>query len=387
MRLLHCYLRNDSLAYWPCACPLVESHAVQTVAGDGVSFTYNPVWVAETSHDELKGSIAHIVFACALKHHTRRGERDFSQWQKASRYATAPLLEDQDLWVPDDVTKSMRGHIDDLPVEVIFDRLPKPDPNEDQDPDQASQPGQGDPGQGDPGQGDPGQGADMPGEVLDAPAGETEEQDRIWDKAAKQARQATKAAGHDAGSLEAEFEGQHDYREDWTNILREYMRAVAPSDYSWSRPNRRFIDSGLYLPSLAGEGMGPIVVAIDTSGSVDDDHVNRVCAEIFEIARDVSPERIHVIQCDTKIQDVIEFDSMNAPDELTIKGRGGTHFAPVFDHIEAAGLSPDLLIYMTDMGNADDDPLMLEPDYPVIWATETDDQAAGVPFGQGLALI
>ena len=73
--------------------------------------------------------------------------------------------------------------------------------------------------------------------------------------------------------------------------------------------------------------MGPMVVAIDTSGSVDDDHVNRACAEIFEIASDVEPERIWVIQCDTRVTDVLDFDPYSCPDRIEIKGRGGRRFS------------------------------------------------------------
>ena len=46
------------------------------------------------------------------------------------------------------------------------------------------------------------------------------------------------------------------------------MTDAARRDYSWSFPNRRFIDGGLYLPSIRSEGMDTIAVIIDTSGSL-----------------------------------------------------------------------------------------------------------------------
>ena len=409
---------------------------VKTVAGDGISFTFNPEWIAnpETTVDEIKGSIAHIVFACALKHHTRRGEREYGKWNAASRLATAPLLEAEDIWVPPNVAQLGRAFqgLDDLPIELIYERMEDPDEDEDGEPggggaggmpsaggsqgqpDQQQDPGQGSgdgggdgqppPGQQDqsggggdqpqqsPQQGqDPGQGngtpdrqtsPDTPGEVQDAPQEKREEQDQKWDRASKQALQVSKSTGSDPGRIEQEFDGQHDHRRDWQDILREYFRAVAPTDYSWTRPNRRFIDSGLYLPSLYGEGMGPLVVAIDTSGSVDDDHINRACAEIFEIASEVKPDRIHVIQCDAAVTDVMDFDPENPPAEIVIRGRGGTRFQPVFDRIAEEEIEPDVLIYLTDlMGPAPE-----EPGYPVIWGVETEAQEANVPFGQSLVV-
>ena len=423
---------------------------VKTIAGDGVMVTYNPEWVAEASYDEIKGCLAHIVFACALKHHTRRGERDYAKWQRASRIATAELLEREELWVPDGVPAQ------DRPVERIYDDLDDPDdsgggqgqpqaapsagqaqpqpapgdggageqgqqgqdpfapdpqppqgpqgPQGGQEPQGGPQPqtdpqqGQGQPQQGqDPFAPDPedgqGQGddqsqeppldpGDLPGEVQDAPQEYSEEVDRQWDRASKQAAAATKAMGRDPGAAEQMFEGQHDHRQDWLEQLSDYMRAVAPTDFSWAKPNRRLIDAGLYLPSMHGEGMGPLVIAIDTSGSVDDDHVNMNCANIFGIAQDVMPERIHVIQCDTKVRAAIDFDPLECPDRIKIKGRGGTRFQPVFDHIEREGIDPHLLIYMTDL----EGPMPDEPDYPVLWAVETEAQEAAVPFGDSIVV-
>ena len=377
---------------------------VKTIAGDGIAFTYNPEWILEAPHDEIKGCMAHIVFACALKHHTRRGGREYGKWQAASRLATAALLEQSDIWVPpgvDQLVRHVKG-LDDLPVEVIYDRMEDEDDEEDdaeqpaggagdaavagappppqKDPFAPESPPEAGQGQGDGQQPDPGPYA---GEVQDAPEEQKEQQERQWDRASKQAVAATKAQGHDAGDVEQMFDGQHDHRRDWQDLLRQYMQAVAATDYTWSRPNMRFIDSGLYLPSLHGEGMGPVVVAIDTSGSVDDEHVNRACAEIFAISQDVEPERIWVIQCDTQVQDVLGFDAFDVPEEILIKGRGGTKFQPVFDKVEDMGLTPDVLIYLTDMGVSR---MPDDPGYPVLWAVENEGQEAQVPFGDSIVV-
>ena len=378
---------------------------VETIAGDGITLTYNEEWVSEAPHDEIKGAIAHIVYGCALKHHVRRGDRDFHRWQKASRIATAELLQNENIWTP----LGLRG--EDLPVELIYDKLPEEKEGQGSPQGQPgagmgigvqggqgndqSQPGQG---QGSP-QGQqqggqdqqPGQGAGQqpppaplpPGEIQDAPEDQREEQDQAWDQASKQAIQISKTQGHDAGNIAQPFKDQHTHRRDWQDILLEYMRSAAPSDYSWSRPNRRFIDQGLYLPSLHGQGMGPIVIAIDTSSSVDDYHVNQAMTEMFAIARDVGPERIHLVQCDTQITEARNFDPADAPSDIQIKGRGGTSLHPVFKYVEDQGLDPELLIYMTDLevSNMPD-----EPGYPVIWAVENEHQEEKAPFGQTIVV-
>ena len=372
--------------------PISEGQ-VETIAGDGSSLMYNPEWVSEATHDEIKGCIAHIVMGCALKHHTRRGERDNKKWQRASRMATAEILQRENLWVPDDVKA-----VDDA-VERIFDSLPDDPKNDDASSDSGASAGEtasgasgaggqtsNEPGdqQGE-GNGDgpnDGQGASAPGEILDAPPEATEQQEAEWDRAAQQAMQITKAQGKEPGTVEQAFEGAHDHFRHWTDVLREFMRATAPTDFSWSRPNRRLIDSGLYLPSATGEGMGEIVIAIDTSGSVDDKRVNRNCAEIFSIAEEIMPERVHVIQCDTRVVSHEDFHPLDVPAEISIKGRGGTKFQPVFDAVAEAGINPDVLIYLTDLQG----PMPEEPNYPVVWAVENATQESKVPFGTGLVI-
>ena len=353
---------------------------VDTIAGNGILLTYSEEWVAEAGHDEIKGAIAHIVYGCALKHHIRRGERDSDRWNRASRIVTAELLRREDIWVPDDV----RGR--DLPIEVVYDQLPEtpgggggpqaqPGAGQGQGQDQGQ-------GQGQGGQQGNGGGSPDPGEIQDAPEDQQDQQDRSWDQASKQAIQLSKSAGDQAGNIQQVFEGQHVHRRDWQDILLEYMRSAAPTDYSWGVPNRRFIDQGIYLPSLRGQGMGPIVIAIDTSGSVDDAHVNQALTEMFAIARDVNPERIHLLQCDTRITEARDFDPADAPHDITIKGRGGTRLDPVFEYVLEHDIRPEVLIYLTDLEAV----MPAEPDYPVIWAVETSAQAERAPFGQSLVV-
>ena len=73
---------------------ITENESVRDIATDGRSLFYHPEWVAdpETGTDEIRAAIAHVAMACALKHHTRRGDRDPARWQRASHIATQPLL-------------------------------------------------------------------------------------------------------------------------------------------------------------------------------------------------------------------------------------------------------------------------------------------------------
>src|SRR5208282_5738727 len=67
-------------------------------------------------------------------------------------------------------------------------------------------------------------------------------------------------------------------------VLR--LSPAAKSDYAWTPPNRRHIARGLYLPSLRSETLGPVVVGVDTSGSIDDATLAAFAAEISAILED-----------------------------------------------------------------------------------------------------
>src|SRR5690606_20371456 len=93
-------------------------------------------------------------------------------------------------------------------------------------------------------------------------------------------------------------------RVDWREQLRAWLTETRPSDYSFRRPNRRFIAGSdpMYLPSLDGQdAMGTLVVVLDTSGSITMDELRQGLGEVCGAVADVSPKRLVVAYCDTKV--------------------------------------------------------------------------------------
>jgi predicted metal-dependent peptidase len=145
---------------------------------------------------------------------------------------------------------------------------------------------------------------------------------------------------------------------------------MARSDYTWTRSDRRFVAGGLYLPDLHSEGCPPLVVAFDTSASVDNNALDEFVAELNSILEDLAPEKVILIQADSIVQGVETYGPQDLPIKPDILGRGGTWFDPVFqwvlDNEDETGQIGGL-IYFTDMDchQVRED---LEPDYPVLWA-------------------
>ena len=180
-----------------------------------------------------------------------------------------------------------------------------------------------------------------------------------------QALNLAKAQGKAPGAVQETIQDAHRSTLDWRSLLRRYMTDAAARDYSWSVPNRRFIDSGLYLPSIRSEGMGTLAVIIDTSGSVDSDALAAFWSEVREVAAEIEPERIVVLQVDAAVQDEEHYAPGELPERIVVKGRWGTDFRPGFERLAEQGIRPAVCLYFTDM-DCDRYP-ETEPDYPVAW--------------------
>ena len=63
-----------------------------------------------------------------------------------------------------------------------------------------------------------------------------------------QALNLAKAQGKAPGAVEETVRDAHRSTLDWRSLLRRYMTDATARDYSWSVPNRRFIDSGALPP-------------------------------------------------------------------------------------------------------------------------------------------
>ena len=379
----------------------------QTLASDGREIRYSPQWIAETDAHVIETAIARVVLACALKHHTRRGERDPERWQRASQLVTHGLLRDAGFTLPPD-SEAWDG----ISVEQAYDRLPEPDegengggnppdagggsgadtagapPDDGRDPSDRDDDGEQAAASTDPSNndGNAGNGSDGApascdpagtGEVMDAPAdagnddasgpssSDVAAEEQAWDEAMHQALSLAKAEGKAPGGIEETVRGAHAGTLDWRSLLRRYMTDAAKSDYSWSVPNRRFIDSGLYLPSIRSEGMEAIAVIIDTSGSLPAATLAAFWAELREVAAEIRPESVVLLQVDAAVQDAAEYAPDDLPDEIVVKGRGGTDFRPGFAWLDEQGIRPSVCLYFTDMECSRYPET--EPSFPTVW--------------------
>lgn len=362
----------------------------RTMATDGRAVYFAEDYVDKCADAQLVWSIAHEVLHCALLHHTRREARDAERWNVACDYAINPLLDEAGFAAPpikvcnDPAYKGMSA-------EEIYARLPPPPPpppppesdDSSGEDDSADDGGQDDaPGSGnsdadadDNGDGNPL--ADMPGAILDAP--EPAQDEGEWQLATKQAANAAAMMGKLPSGMAALIKEQTRPKVDWRALLRRFVQECARADYSMRTPNRRYIQQGLFLPSLRSEAMPPLVFIVDTSGSTQS-MLAAFRAEAQSIVEECAPECTYVVHCDADVAHVETVERDEALTMETMHGGGGTDFRPPFAWVDAEGVEPACAVYITDGDGTYPDQA---PAYPVLWAMTT---ARVAPWGETVRL-
>jgi predicted metal-dependent peptidase len=358
------------------------------MATDGVSLYFNPEFVEKLSSAELIGTLAHEVMHPALQHHIRRGGRNPRRWNVACDYAINPMLFDAGLTLPKNALMDHRFR--GMSAEEIYNRLEAEEgqSSSDQVGDRSQQGCSGDGGE-EQATGDPN--ADtrqVPettggiGQVLDAATGteggssSVEEQKREWQMAVQQAENVARLAGKLPAGVARSLEAAKAASIDWRELLRRVWSETIPADYSWSRPNRRHIWNGLYLPGVISEGVGEVAIAVDCSGSIQARQLGLFEAEIRSILAARQPRLVHVLYFDTQVH---RHDTYQAgqPISLTPIGGGGTDFRPCFSWLEDNGICPQTMVFLTDLYGEFP---KTASEYPVIWASTSSNRLA--PFGQ-----
>jgi predicted metal-dependent peptidase len=125
-----------------------------------------------------------------------------------------------------------------------------------------------------------------------------------------------------------------------------------------------------------------VVVALDTSGSVQAEELREFLAEIDALKGQVRAN-VTLHACDDKLDAngpwrFAQWEAMKLPE--AISGGGGTDFRPLFDWVAQENINPDLLVYFTDaQGHFPE----REPHFPVVWLVKG---KSGVPFGTRIQL-
>ncbi len=354
---------------------LKSDHGCGTAWTDGKTLGFDPAYINSISLEEVKGLWEEETLHCFLQHHTRRGDRDPQDWNAAADQAIFHILAQAGSALPADCQP--RREFKDMTAEQVYTAMGR---GKKKSP-QGQQPGQQQPPQ--PGQGQtPGQQPQQPGrqpgagrgEVRDATDPDTgapltpaqiAEEETNWKIAGQQAAQQAAACGNLPGFLDRLVKAIINPRAPWQDLLRQFLERTARNDYTWTTLNSNYLSQGIFLPTLRSNELPRLVIAVDTSGSIDQADLDQFAAEVSAVLEMTAETEITVLYCDTEIRETETFTRADLPLTLKATGGGGTDFRPPFTWIEEEQEQPAALIYLTDM-DCDKYPEE-EPDYPVMW--------------------
>ena len=131
----------------------------------------------------------------------------------------------------------------------------------------------------------------------------------------------------------------------WADLLLNYMFETSKEDYSFKRPNRRYMPD-IIVPSLYSEALGKISVGIDVSGSIGKKEFNVFRAEAQEIIESMNPSHTEIVQWHHGIADVAELDPSDDINDVEFKESGGTNVTPLLKHWIRN--PPEIAIIFTD---------------------------------------
>lgn len=351
---------------------------IPTMAVDGKAIYYNKEFLAKKTVNEIMFILAHEIMHCALRHVWRCGNRDPKRWNYAIDYVTNDLLVKEGIGV-----MPKEGLLDPKLVakaggtaEGVYELIPEIK--------SASYGRGGGDGDGDGKGSYNGTGIDDCHAPSDKSGGaDSAQAQQDWGLKVQQAVQAAKMQGKLSANLERFVGEAQKAKVDWREVLRRFVSKRAKIDYTWARPKRRLVGMDMYLPSLGGQTMGRLVVAVDCSGSIGQQELNDFGAEIAAIVEDVKPAETVVLYFDSAVCGEPQVFKPGDTVKLEPRGGGGTAFHPVFTYIEEHQLDPVCCVFLTDLYG---DFGRNIPEYPLLWVVNHETELA-IPFGERVNMV
>lgn len=352
---------------------IVADDSIPTACVDGVTLRYNPEWFAALIPKFQEGVIAHEVMHCSCLHMTRRGGRDQQTWNMACDHVINLELLEAGFKLPDGCLADPR--FKGKCAEEVYPILKHEEQGK----------GKGQGGYVDPlggvqdapqggGKGDDSKGKDGKDNAQGDAQGQGQGQssgdlETDWQVATVQATMMASKAGKLPGSVERATRKARESATDWREVMARYL--TLPGDVSWTRPNRRLISRGLYLPGQVKDRPGTVVFMGDGSGSITEELYDRFAAEACMVLGSAGwPEKVIAGIWDTEVHNFDECgDEAEVRQAFKVRAGGGTMAGPIFDRLAAEGVTPTVLFILTDLELGDWATLaaMTPPAYPVVW--------------------
>lgn len=374
-----------------------EDNSVSTMGTDGEKLIYSPTFVNSLSEDELAGSILHETLHCAFRHIWRREKRNQSLWNIASDFAVNEVV--------NEIFPLPKGSLRDskyygMSAEMIYELLNKKR--------KGILKGQTwcDHGEWEGKQ----KGSHKNEESEGSPKSSSffeEVRNKVFGKSSNKESYDEKEERKEYQNRQLEGDWENMFRRtilknygklpdsikrvveklyyipviDWSVLVKNIL-SEDTTDYSFTHPDRRFLESDFVLPGpYSIDKLENVVFCYDTSGSINNSDLFAFYLETLSLLDNFSSFKGWAAVCDAYLHSFKEIDAKSTFNDSDFVGGGGTNFRPPFGEIERRQLNPKAVFYFTDTyGSFPDN----EPPYPVYWLVRSevgDMEERRVPFG------
>jgi len=409
-------IKEPFFGYLANSLSLEEDDLLFPVGTDGQSIYYSEKLIEELdiTVKEMEGTLVHEIMHLILKHTERRRTRSKMKWNIATDLVINSMLRDWGFELPDGILTEEEYSQES--AEEVYNELPDFDETECPEcgardvrrkklrvkgRNEGSKVLKGEAEfkckkcgnewkdevdvipSGNDGDGDKWEDVDIP--PLDDhdlwQEGEIEENE--WRRKVAEASNKAKMHGDMPSGLKRMVKDLVHPRIDWRRLLERYISAQDREEYTWKRPNRRYLSDDMYYPSLKSTKL-EVAIAIDTSGSVSEEELKEFMSEVAGILDSVKNFRAELIACDTEVHAhetaLTKQDFQNFME--ICEGGGGTDFRPVFEELQ--NVYPDCLVYLTDGRGTYP---QSKPMYDVVWVMNKDVPAQyEPPFGRKVVM-
>ncbi len=335
----------------------VESKTVPTIGVDGSEYCYyNPDFISKLNDVELRAIMIHEVLHIIYIHVWRKKNKDGLLWNISGDYIINQDIIDldrNDIKLPDGFlhNEKYRGWFTEQVYADIYKNAIKIN---------ISSKGFAYDEKNNPCRGDHSKWKE--GNNLKSGNNKEIRNSKKWQRAVKIAADIqSKLKGDLPAGLKRLIE-MSEPRVDWRNVLLSYV-VSCNDDYSYSRPDRRFLYQDFILPDLIeGEKLENVIIGIDASGSINKEMLDKFIGEVKDILGSFSNVKAWIGSMDTELYNFVEIDDYKMIPN--IRGGGGTNYNCLFNEVEKRKIDPTVMIIIGDMYA---DFPKTKPYYEVIW--------------------
>jgi predicted metal-dependent peptidase len=174
---------------------------------------------------------------------------------------------------------------------------------------------------------------------------------------------------------------------DWKSLLAEFFKsACSGSDkQTWRRPHRTYVAYDLYIPAPYSENIGRVLIAGDTSGSIDDRMLSVIMGYMQQLVNETQPNGVDIAWWGSKVVGVDSFER-GAMDSLAsaVKpvGGGGTSPACITEWMKKENKDDYVCAVIITDGEFYGDSVGEWGDLPTLWLVVNSRPIPNIPVGQ-----